>query len=401
MQLYRYLTENHQKLSLYELCGHVEKLHLAKLTDVIIGSILKAKLISSLHDIDSPMVMGRVLYLLNKCPSMDDEFFVMITNHIYNKGIYPSGDVPRLWCRYFKFIGDSRLYHRGLLEVLCGGFSEYLQAYLDRPAGLHPRRMQESVAIAAWALAISAPNVACDSVFERMLALTCMSGIERSVLIRIYWSMAIRKWRMDKLDLCLLDRLFNDTMCDSSVGLRRKSHIHQIYTVLRCLKLCGIDDLKLLDRCLEALHALKYGQNDSKISTSQRYVSDVLVRLGIPHKLELLTPDLLSIDIAIEGQGERIALEVDGPLHFTRICDGSATSTPMKTGPTQIKQDFLKSSGWSFLSVPPVKLDDSVDLSAAIGSIDAYYKRLLLESGSPYLRRLLDSQQHIITSSNV
>ncbi|KAK1444756.1 hypothetical protein BgAZ_106620 [Babesia gibsoni] len=389
MQLYRYVLDNHKRLSLYELCSYVENLHLSKLADGNIGSLLMSKLIDSLEEVLSPAVMGRVLYLINKCPSMDDECFVMITNHIYRNRLYPSGDVPRVWGRYFKFIGDNRIYHRELLEVLSNGFAEYLGNSLEHSQEVFTRRVQEAVAITAWALAICAPNMPFHSLFDVLHKLSSRENMERSVLIRVFWSMAVRNRDLHKLDPAVLERLLNETLADPSVGLRKKSHIHQIYTVLRCMKLGGIDVSALMTRCLEVLGELQYGQNDSKISTSQRYVSDVLVRLGVPHKLELVTPDLLSIDIAIEGGGEKIALEVDGPLHFTRICDSSDNSVPMKTGPTQIKQAFLRSNGWSVLSVPPLKLDETIDLSAAIASIDAYYRRILLESGSTYLRTIL------------
>ncbi|GIX60862.1 RAP protein, putative [Babesia caballi] len=389
-QLYRYVTENHQRLSLYALCGHVERLHQANLVDTQVSNLLRIKLVDNLDNVTSPVVMGRVLYLLHKCPSMDHDFFVMIANRIYRNRLYPSGDHPRLWCRYFKFIGDNRLYHKALLEVLCKGFTSYIGSYLEPPRATYTRRMQESVAIASWALAITAADVELGDLFACMLRFATIPGIDRSVTIRIYWSAAVRREGLHLLDLALVERLLEETLSDPSVGLRRKSHLHQIYTILRCLELADIDVRGLNARCLDALNELRYGHNDSKISTSQRYVSDVLVRLGVPHKVELLTPELLSIDIAIEGDGERIALEVDGPLHFTRVCDGSEASVPMRTGPTQAKQAFLKSQGWLVLSVPPVKLDDSVDLTTAIASIDAYYKRLLVGSGSPYLNRLLN-----------
>ncbi|CDR97115.1 hypothetical protein, conserved [Babesia bigemina] len=381
--------ENHSRLSLYAMCGLVERLSQATLDDSSVTNLLRLKLLENLGEVTSPVVMGRVLYLLKNCSSMDRDFFVMITNHIYRNKLYPTGDVPRLWCRYFKFIGDNRLYHKALLDVLCSEFSEYVLRYLNHEPPSYPRRMQESVAIASWALAITAPDMPLEDLFERMLRFCSLPGIDRSVAIRVFWGASVRNTCLDRIDVAIIERLWEETLSEPSAGLRRKSHLHQIYTILRCLKLGGIEENGLTDRCLATLHELRYGHKDSKISTSQRYVSDVLVRLGVPHKVELLTPDLLSIDIAIEGDGERIALEVDGPLHFTCVCDAAEASSPMRTGPTQMKQSFLKHNGWSVLSVPPVKLDDSVDLSAAIASVDAYYKRLLLNSGSPYLRRIL------------
>ncbi|ORM40206.1 uncharacterized protein BXIN_1175 [Babesia sp. Xinjiang] len=388
-RLYRYVLENHHRLGLYTLCGYLERLCQANLADIEVRNLLRLKLLDNLEEVNSPVVMGRVLYLLNKCPSMDDEFFVMITNHIYRNRLYPNGDVPQSWCRYFKFIGDNRLYHRPLLEVMCRNFYAYLIAYMERGRTAFSRRMQESVAIASWALAITAPDLPLQQLFTLMLRFAGIPGVERSVVIRVYWGAAVRNQGLERMELPLIARVLSETLFSSPVGNRHKSHLHQIYTTLRCLNLAGIDDEGLADRCLESLHKLRYGYNDSKISTSHRYVSDVLVRLGVPHKVELLTPDLLSIDIAIEGGGERIALEVDGPVHFTRVCDGSESATPMRTGPTKMKQAFLKWTGWYVLSVPPIKLDYNVDLTTAIASVDLHYKRLLMGSGSAYLSKLL------------
>ncbi|GFE53090.1 RAP domain-containing protein, putative [Babesia ovis] len=371
------------------MCNHVERLYEANMADVEVTNLLRLKLVDSLSEINTAIVMGRVLYLLGKSPSMDDNFFVMITNHIHRNQLYPAGDSPRLWCRYFKFIGDNRIYHRPLLEVLAAGFYDYLADRVESATGPCSRRMQEAVALASWALAISAPDLALDHLFGLMLRFVAQPGVDRSVVIRVYWSSAISNRLLENLDIKDIGRMLDETLAGSNVGPRHKSHLHQIYTTLRCLNMAGIEDKGLTKRCLESLHALRYGYNDSKISTSQRYVSDVLVRLGVPHRVEVLTPDLLSIDIAIEGDGEQIALEVDGPLHFIRVCDGNEDSTPMHTGPTRAKQTFLRSSGWLVVSAPPVKLDDGDDLASSIASVDMYYKKILMNSGSKYLNRLL------------
>jgi hypothetical protein len=53
------------------------------------------------------------------------------------------------------------------------------------------------------------------------------------------------------------------------------------------------------------------------VSNGQQEVGKSLRRLGIPHELEWITADGLSaIDLAIVDR--RIALEFDGPSHFTR-----------------------------------------------------------------------------------
>eukprot|EP00371_Babesia_bovis_P002952 XP_001611599.1 hypothetical protein [Babesia bovis T2Bo] len=370
------------------MCGYMERLHSANLADIELRDLLRKKLLDSLGDINSAMILGRVLYLLSKFDNVDDDFFVKITDHIYRNQLYTIGESPRLWCRYFKFIGDNRIYHGPLLEVLAKRYHEYLCRHMADGSDGYPRRLQESAAIAAWALAITASDLSLDDLFRSMLTFVLQPGVERHVLIRVYWSAAVSGRLLNGLDLTSISAAIDETLSNPDVGVRHKSHLHQLYTILRCLNASGITDDVLLNRCLASLHSMRYGYNDSKMSTSQRYVSDVLVRLGIPHKVELLTPDLLSIDIAIEGGGERIALEVDGPLHFTRVCHGTHLGQPMLTGPTRMKHNFLRSSGWHVISAPPVKLDD-VDMMSSVSCVDSFYKRLLLNSGSRYLTKLL------------
>lgn len=47
-------------------------------------------------------------------------------------------------------------------------------------------------------------------------------------------------------------------------------------------------------------------------------VSEHLARLRVAHDYEFTTPDgLFSLDIATRGPRGRVAIEVDGPFHFT------------------------------------------------------------------------------------
>ena len=80
------------------------------------------------------------------------------------------------------------------------------------------------------------------------------------------------------------------------------------------------------------------------VSNSQREVGDSLHRLGIPHELEYTTADgLFSIDLAIVDR--RIALEFDGPSHFTR-------NTLEPLGHTRLRDRLLSAMGWHVVSIP-------------------------------------------------
>ena len=80
------------------------------------------------------------------------------------------------------------------------------------------------------------------------------------------------------------------------------------------------------------------------VSNGQREVGESLRRLGIPHELECITADgLFSIDLAIVDR--RIALEFDGPSHFTR-------NTLEPLGHTRLRDRLLSAMGWHVVSIP-------------------------------------------------
>jgi hypothetical protein len=80
------------------------------------------------------------------------------------------------------------------------------------------------------------------------------------------------------------------------------------------------------------------------VSNGQREVGESLRRLGISHNLEYITADgLFGIDLAIVDR--RIALEFDGPSHFT-------TNTLEPLGHTRLRDRLLSAMGWRVVSIP-------------------------------------------------
>ncbi len=82
------------------------------------------------------------------------------------------------------------------------------------------------------------------------------------------------------------------------------------------------------------------------MSNGQREVRESLRRLpvGISHDPGYVTTDgLFSIDLAIVGR--RIALELDGPSHFT-------TNTLEPLGHTRLRDRLLSAMGWRVVSIP-------------------------------------------------
>lgn len=57
---------------------------------------------------------------------------------------------------------------------------------------------------------------------------------------------------------------------------------------------------------------------NSRVSVFQQDVSDVVAALQVEHQMEYLAQDgLFSVDVAIQRGGKSIAIEVDGPYHYT------------------------------------------------------------------------------------
>ena len=93
-----------------------------------------------------------------------------------------------------------------------------------------------------------------------------------------------------------------------------------------------------------AVKASRERVREVTVSNGQREVGESLHRLGIRHELEYVTADgLFSIDLAIADR--RIALEFDGPSHFTR-------NTLEPLGHTRLRDRLLSAMGWHVVSIP-------------------------------------------------
>ncbi len=103
------------------------------------------------------------------------------------------------------------------------------------------------------------------------------------------------------------------------------------------------------------------------VSNGQRQVGESLHRLGVAHELEHITADgLFSIDLAIVDR--RIALEFDGPSHFTR-------NTLEPLGHTRLRDRLLSAMGWQVVSIPFFEWDRLHQQE----QMDAYVKQRLLQ----------------------
>ena len=125
----------------------------------------------------------------------------------------------------------------------------------------------------------------------------------------------------------------------------------------------------LREQCRRCLAAgdVKSGH---RVSALQLAVGRCLERLGLISQSELTTDEGYSIDLAVLR--ERVAIEVDGPSHFTQV------GTP--SGATLLKRRQLRATGWNVVAIPYFewyRLDRNVQRE------DEYLCRLL----QPYASR--------------
>ena len=78
------------------------------------------------------------------------------------------------------------------------------------------------------------------------------------------------------------------------------------------------------------------------MSSLHRDVVNALVLSGTKYEEEAIL-GIYSVDIAVPDY--KVAIEVDGPSHFTR------TRPKRPLGPTLMKQRHLKGAGWAVVSV--------------------------------------------------
>jgi hypothetical protein len=143
--------------------------------------------------------------------------------------------------------------------------------------------------------------------------------------------------------LCL--QLIEDLVHHSRRSQLSTMHLAQLLQAHLASQFLGLGLVTLPPAMLEvAVKARREEASKVTVSKSQREVGDSLRRLGIPHELEYVTADgLFSIDLAMVDR--RIAIEFDGPLHFT-------TNTLEPLGHTRLRNRLLSAMGWHVVCIP-------------------------------------------------
>ena len=143
----------------------------------------------------------------------------------------------------------------------------------------------------------------------------------------------------------MFQQLVKTLVCDSRLSQLSASHLSQLLQAHLASQFLGLGLITLPSSMLQvAVQAYREEARKVTVSKSQRQVGESLRRLGISHELEYTTADgLFSIDLAIVDR--RIALEFDGPSHFTK-------NTLEPLGHTRLRDWLLSAMGWHVVSIP-------------------------------------------------
>jgi very-short-patch-repair endonuclease len=159
------------------------------------------------------------------------------------------------------------------------------------------------------------------------------------------WALATLGWQADVEMAAIFQQLVEAWGCGCGGSELSSSHLSQLLQAHLASQFLGLGLITLPSSMLQvAVQAYRDEAQKVTVSKSQRQVGESLRRLGISHELEYTTADgLFSIDLAVVDR--RIAIEVDGPSHFT-------VNTLEPLGHTRLRDRLLSAMGWQVVSVP-------------------------------------------------
>ena len=159
------------------------------------------------------------------------------------------------------------------------------------------------------------------------------------------WALATLGWQSSTEMAAVCEQLVRAFGSESSFLQLSNVHLSQLLQAHLASQFLGLGLITLPSPMLQA--AVKVYREEARkvtVSKGQREVEESLHRLGLPHELEYITADgLFSIDLAIVDR--HVALEFDGPSHFTR-------NTLEPLGHTRLRDRLLSAMGWRVLSIP-------------------------------------------------
>ena len=159
------------------------------------------------------------------------------------------------------------------------------------------------------------------------------------------WAMATLGWQANAEMAAVFQQLVDALVVDSWLLQLSTAQMSQLLQAHLASQFLGLGLITLPVSMLDV--AVKAHTKEARkvtVSNGQLEVGESLRRLCVSHELEYITADgLFSIDLAIVDR--RIALEFDGPSHFTR-------NTLEPLGHTRLRDRLLSAMGWHVVSIP-------------------------------------------------
>ena len=215
-----------------------------------------------------------------------------------------------------------------------------------------PSMNAQEVANTVWALATlgwQAGEGAMRSALEGA-AVRVAPSMNAQDVANTVWALATLGWQASAEMVDVFGGLVGAMVRDCGWMQLSTSHLSQLLQAHLASQYLGLGLVTLPTSILQlAVNARMEKVRDVTVSNSQREVGESLRRLGIPHELEYITADgLFSIDLAVVDR--RIAVEFDGPSHFT-------TNTLEPLGHTRLRDRLLSAMGWHVVSIPYFEWD--------------------------------------------
>ena len=236
-----------------------------------------------------------------------------------------------------------------------------------------PSMNAQNVANTVWALATlgwQAGEGSMRCVLEAA-AVRVAPSMNAQDVANTVWALATLGWQANAEVALGFQKRVEALFCYSSFVQLSAKELSQLLQAHLASQFLRLDILTLPVSTLQvALKAYREEARKVRVSHGQREVGESMRRLGISHELEYITADgLFSIDLAIVDR--RIALEFDGPSHFT-------TNTLEPLGHTRLRDRLLCAIGWQVVSIPFFDWDGLHHPE----QMDAYVK-LRLSQGPP------------------
>ena len=202
------------------------------------------------------------------------------------------------------------------------------------------------------------------------------TGIGPQEQANIAWSLTVLELYRSQDAALLLAAIFNEAAlsCEHE-GIIQLEHAHQLWQAVFLLEGECPSCVQAVPAWFRSYLSEKWNLEKArrKISSARhRAISETLTLMGVDHYNEhdedidvaiLLKPGATwthETEANHADNGMRVAVEFDGPTHFSRMrppFDGSKPEPPRALGHTVLKYRLLKKQGWTVVRVPFYEFD--------------------------------------------